>query len=124
MSAAAASVLPESGQDWRILEGREPEGARRRPPMPRQSLIAAALLLGLALAGPPPALAADEPPADRPEELAREGMDRMLRALELIIEMIPQYEMPEVTEEGDIIIRRKRRQADPPPDPEVEDTET
>ncbi len=92
--------------------------------MPRKSLIAATLLLGLCLAGPLPTLAADEPPADRPEELAREGMDRLLKALELMIQMIPQYEMPEVTEEGDIIIRRKRRKAAPPPDPEMEETET
>jgi hypothetical protein len=92
--------------------------------MPRQNLIAAALLLGLALAGPPPALAADEPPEETPEELAREGMERMLKALELFIEMIPQYEMPEVTEDGDIIIRRKRPKGTPPPDPESEETET
>jgi hypothetical protein len=92
--------------------------------MPRQCLIAAALLLGLALAGPPPALAVDEPPEETPEELAREGMERILKALELFIEMIPQYEMPEVTEEGDIIIRRKRPKDAPPPDPEMEETET
>ena len=92
--------------------------------MTRKCLFAAALLLGLAIGGPPAAVAADEPPADRPEELAREGMERMLKALELMIEMIPQYEMPEVTEEGDIIIRRKRRKSEPPPDPETEETET
>jgi hypothetical protein len=92
--------------------------------MPRQSLIAAALLLGLALSGPTPAVAADEPPEETPEDLAREGMERLLKALELFIEMIPQYEMPEVTEEGDIIIRRKRDKGAPPPDPEVEETET
>ncbi|MDH3596514.1 MAG: hypothetical protein OEU09_14270 [Rhodospirillales bacterium] len=92
--------------------------------MPRKSQIAAALLLGLALAGPPPAVAAAEPPKETPEELAREGMERMLRALELFIEMIPQYEMPEVTDDGDIIIRRKRGKSAPPPDPELEETDT
>jgi hypothetical protein len=90
----------------------------------RKTLIAASLLLGLVLAAPPPALAADEPPESTPEALAREGMERMLRALELFIEMIPQYEMPEVTEDGDIIIRRKRKQDPPPPDPEFEETDT
>jgi len=90
----------------------------------RKSLIAAILLLGLAFIGPPPALAAAEPPEPTPEELAREGMERMLRALELFIEMIPQYEMPEVTDDGDIIIRRKRRKSAPPPDPEFEETDT
>jgi hypothetical protein len=92
--------------------------------MLRKSLISAALLLGLALAGPPPALAAGEPPEETPEELAREGMERMLKALELFIEMIPQYEMPEVTDDGDIIIRRKRGKSAPPPDPELEETDT
>ena len=42
-----------------------------------------------------PALAAGE---EEPGELAREGMERMLRAIELMIEMIPQYEMPELTD--------------------------
>ena len=31
-----------------------------------------------------------------------------MRSLEAFVEGIPQYEMPEITEEGDIIIRRKR----------------
>ena len=69
------------------------------------------------------ALAADE--EEDPKELAREGMERMLRAIELMIEMIPQYELPEVQENGDIIIRRKN-----PPgngdeeEPEVDETRT
>jgi hypothetical protein len=33
---------------------------------------------------------------------------RLMRALEAFIDMIPQYEMPEINENGDIIIRRKR----------------
>ena len=31
----------------------------------------------------------------------------MLRAIELMIEMIPQYDLPEVLPNGDILIRRK-----------------
>lgn len=71
-----------------------------------------------------PALAAEAEEED-PKELAREGMERMLRAIELMIEMIPQYEMPEVLENGDIIIRRKN-----PPEngdeeePELDETRT
>ncbi len=93
----------------------------------RKTLTAAILLAGLMLAAPMPAVAAGPPgetPEETPEALAREGMERMLRALELFIEMIPQYEMPEVTEDGDIIIRRKRRRAEPPADPELEETDT
>jgi hypothetical protein len=44
-----------------------------------------------------PALAAGAG-EEEPGELAREGMERMLRAIELMIEMIPQYELPEVME--------------------------
>jgi len=81
------------------------------------SLAAAALAACVALAGPLPAVAAEE---ETPSELAREGMERMLRAIELMIEMIPQYEMPEVLENGDIIIRRKN----PSPDEEEDVDET
>ncbi len=70
-----------------------------------------------------PALAAGE---EEPGELAREGMERMLRAIELMIEMIPQYELPEVLENGDIIIRRKNPPAneDEEEEPEVDETRT
>lgn len=40
------------------------------------------------------------------EEQAREGLATLMMALESFIESIPQYEMPEVLENGDIIIRR------------------
>lgn len=55
-----------------------------------------------------PAHAADEPPADQsPGELAREGMDRMLEAITRLIQMIPQYDAPEILDNGDILIRRR-----------------
>ena len=86
--------------------------------MPLRNEILSALLvcaLGLSffvLVPGEPARAAEAEEED-PKELARQGMERMLRAIELMIEMIPQYEMPEVLENGDIIIRRKR-----PPEPD------
>ena len=72
-----------------------------------------------------PALAAGAG-EEEPGELAREGMERMLRAIELMIEMIPQYELPEVLENGDIIIRRKNPPAneDEEEEPEVDETQT
>ncbi len=86
----------------------------------------AAVLLALALgfaagpdAGPARAAGASE---EDPEELMREGVERMLRAIELMIEMIPQYEPPEVTEDGDIIIRRKRHTDEAPEILEEEET--
>lgn len=62
---------------------------------------------------------------EQAERLALEGMEKLFRALELFIESIPQYEVPEVTEEGDIIIRRKRRpEGLEPPHPESDMDET
>ena len=86
--------------------------------------FALAVSLGLMLAGPPPILAGPPAEEETPEKLMREGMERMLRAIELMIEMVPQYEMPEVTEDGDIIIRRKRRPSEAPAVPESEETAT
>ena len=92
--------------------------------MPSKSEILSALLvcaLGLSLpvlVPGEPARAAEAEEED-PKELARQGMERMLRAIELMIEMIPQYEMPEVLENGDIIIRRKN----PPKDIDEEEPE-
>ena len=83
------------------------------------------LALGLALApAGPPSLAVAQERQETPEQLMREGMERMMRAMELMIEMVPQYESPELTPEGDIIIRRKRRSEELPPESESLDEET
>ena len=71
-------------------------------------LAAIGLGLVLALAAPAPLSAGDELESEHPSELARDGMERLMRALEAFIDMIPQYEMPVFNENGDIIIRRKR----------------
>lgn len=68
----------------------------------RNSCLAAVLFAIVAL----PAHAADQ--KDDPSRLAAEGLDKMVRALESLIRSIPQYETPEITEDGDIIIRRKK----------------
>lgn len=41
-----------------------------------------------------------------PEALAREGAERLMRALEGILQIIPQYGMPRIEEDGDIVIPR------------------
>ena len=84
----------------------------------------AALICVLALASASPAFGQTAEEGE-PEELVREGVERLMRALELFIEMIPQYEMPVINEDGDIIIRRKRPEPDrePPADkPELDKT--
>jgi len=85
--------------------------------------IVLALGLALASAGAPSLVTAQER-EESPEQLMREGMERMMRAMELMIEMVPQYEPPELTPEGDIIIRRKRRTDEMPPESESLDEET
>jgi hypothetical protein len=72
----------------------------------RRSILAFPVLLLLAV----PAAAADP---ETPGELATDAMSKMVRALELLIQQIPQYEKPEVNENGDIIIRRKRPNGPP-----------
>ncbi len=65
------------------------------------------LLIGLiTFAGMVPAA---EPPPERniPSELLKEGTQKILKAFELFLQAIPQYETPEVLDNGDIIIRRK-----------------
>ena len=62
----------------------------------------------------------------RAEDMARGAIEQLMRALELMIDSIPQYEMPEIEENGDIIIRRKRQAPRPKPDqpraPEIDQT--
>lgn len=70
---------------------------------PRRSLLCALAVI-LCTASPVPA----DQPRDDPEALAREGLGKIVRALELLLLSIPQYEKPEINEHGDIIIRRKR----------------
>ena len=102
----------------------------RRPRHFRGHLrVAAALLLLLGL----PAAAQDEyrgeDQDDSPGTLAGEAMEKLMRALDLLIGSIPQYEAPYVNENGDIIIRRKQGDALPTPDdkpapPEADTTTT
>lgn len=62
-------------------------------------------------------------PDGSPSEMAREGLEQMLRALRLLVQSIPQYELPEVLENGDIIIRRKHPEPESA-EPEFDETAT
>jgi len=72
------------------------------------------ILLIAALALAAPAAHAAEPPAatEQAERDLREGLEKMLHAIEGLVKSIPMYEAPTINENGDIIIRRK------PPAPE------
>ena len=63
-----------------------------------------------------PTLAQDAPKAPPPkdglteqtEKAFRKSIETILQALEKLVSSVPLYEAPEVLENGDIIIRRKR----------------
>ena len=91
----------------------------------KKPFIALFLSLALASAGPGPVLADEHGEGAGPEEMARDGIERLLRALEAFIDMIPQYEMPVINEDGDIIIRRKHDpETLPDEDLDVDETQT
>jgi hypothetical protein len=88
--------------------------------MIRWMLVAGALLV----AAPTQAIAQDVGDA---ETVVRESVERLMRALDLLIGSIPQFEAPEINEDGDIVIRRRRPSEDGAPDDapapeEVEET--
>lgn len=79
-------------------------------------LRAALLAAVLALAGP--GLAQTPAPRDsakEAEEIAREALDKLMKAMSALMKSIPQYELPETLPNGDIIIRRKRPEDSKPP---------
>ena len=97
--------------------------------MKRCKLLISLIFISIFLAGaiPPGAARADRhDERGRAEEMARGAIEQLMRALELMIQSIPQYEMPEINEDGDIIIRRKHRapreEPDEPDAPELEKT--
>ncbi|NIA70191.1 hypothetical protein HBA54_16410 [Pelagibius litoralis] len=88
--------------------------------------LAAVLLTGGLVIFPCSAVLADEPKGEEtPGYLAREGIEQMMRAMRLLVDSIPQYELPEMLDNGDIIIRRKDPQKPRrPEEPEVDETAT
>jgi len=93
------------------------ETAERRAVVPFR--LGAAVLVGVLLLATPGGISqslaqSDEPEAEssNPSEIARDGLEKIMRALGLLIENIPQYEMPELLDNGDIIIRRKNTETE------------
>ncbi|HEX9702565.1 MAG TPA: hypothetical protein VGA19_06895, partial [Rhodospirillales bacterium] len=54
------------------------------------------------------------PGPETPREMLEDASRKALKALELMLKAIPQYEAPEILDNGDIIIRRKRVKPDGP----------
>lgn len=78
--------------------------------LPLLPLLFAALLTS-AWPAVPAAAAEDRSPGALLDRMLTEA----LGAIDLIVRAIPQYEAPEVLENGDILIRRKRPEPEPPP---------
>ena len=79
----------------------------------------------LLLAAPAPAQEAESPPdtppqTRPPEEMAREGVELLLRALRGFLQAVPQYGLPRLNEEGDIVIPRLDRNEAPDEKPAEE----
>jgi hypothetical protein len=55
-----------------------------------------------------------QPPPDmmenlkRAEEAMRRSMENAIESVDLLLRAIPQYELPQINEDGDIIIKRRR----------------
>ena len=79
---------------------------------PAAMILIAAIML---ISAPIPGVAQER---KDPQTLASEGIQQLLRAMELMLLAIPQFEAPVINENGDIIIRRKhperRRHKDDP----------
>jgi hypothetical protein len=61
------------------------------------------------------------PQTDSPEAIARDGIAKLLQALKLFVDNMPQYAAPEIDAQGNIVIRRlnpptARRDTPPPRD--------
>jgi len=92
-------------------------------------LIGAALIMGLAANGVRTAVAEDTAPLptipEGAQEMAVEGISKLLQALDLFVKSVPQYAAPEVLPNGDIIIRRVHPdQAPASPHPRSDDDGT
>ncbi len=95
-------------------------------PKPPLGLIAAALAVALVFAGP--GMAAPPAPEDQAKEKLREGAERIMEAIELMIRAIPTYGMPRIDDDGNIIIPRRGGPLDrapkDPPEQRIEDIPT
>ncbi len=75
-------------------------------------VLSVPVLIGQAGAAEP----AKPPENETPSEMLKDATRTILRALGLMLQAIPQYETPEILDNGDIIIRRKPPQPTPPPE--------
>ena len=91
------------------------------------ALVAAVIAVS---AGPSWAQGAPKAPApkdtltEQTEKAVRKSIETILKALGNIVDSVPLYEMPEVLENGDILIRRKHPDKVPKEDKEEKSPDT
>jgi hypothetical protein len=80
-------------------------------------LIGASALAAVAQTEPPRPLPPYAEDLRRAEEAMRRSLENMRQGVDLLLRALPRYDMPEVNENGDIIIRRRppTEPAAPPP---------
>ncbi len=90
------------------------------------------VLIGLGVTSMPTPVSYAKDPADQhagAQDLLEDATGVIMQALSLINGSIPQYQLPEVLDNGDIIIRKVRPKAPPksapsPADGEIDETST
>ena len=87
-------------------------------------LLGIAILVAAIAVATPSRADESQPDSERLEDLARDGVDRVMQMLEDLMDRLPEFRMPEITPEGDIIIRRPRQKPDRPSFSEPEIIET
>ena len=98
--------------------------------MRRMKAVVCGVALSAAVALTPAAAQDQQQSLDEAERMAMDAIARMMDALGLFIDSIPQYEAPEVLPNGDIIIRRIHPESEGGPErqdgeePEVDETAT
>ena len=80
----------------------------------QKTFLATALVVFMAFGAPAFADSHGKPKPETPSEMIGEATRTILKAFELMMRSIPQDEVPEILENGDIIIRRKRPDAEKP----------
>jgi len=69
----------------------------------RTLTLSTALTLALAAT---PAAAQEEDPQGSPGEMAREGVEQLMNAIETFVHSLPMYGAPRIDDEGNIVIPR------------------
>ena len=80
----------------------------------RPLVLATLLIASMAVVPAARAQAPAQPPQESPKDMLEDASRKALRAFELMLKAIPQYEAPEILDNGDILIRRKKAKPEAP----------